>query len=94
MREITTDERISMRTNRDTKKLLETAAHLSGFNSLSSFILHSAYQEAKKIVNEKEIRSLSEKDRDLFLEGLRYPSQPTKILTNLLKEAPKYHKED
>ena len=53
---IKADQKIFMRTNEHTKRCLEAAAALSGFNSLSSFILSTIYKEAQKIIKKAESR--------------------------------------
>lgn len=70
------EKRISMRTNEQTKRYLEAAATLSGFNSLSNFILTTAYREAQKIIDDAQGRTLSDRDRDLVLNALENPQVP------------------
>lgn len=83
------EERISMRTNIETKRFLEAASVLSGFNNLTSFILTTAYKEAQRIVNESQGRILSNRDRDLVLGLLNDPPEPNAKLKRLLSDASK-----
>jgi len=84
------NERISMRTNIETKRYLEAAATLSGYNSLSSFVLNTAYKEAQRVFNESKDRVLSNRDRDLLLNLISKPPNPNKKLKNLLLQAEKH----
>lgn len=89
------EHRISMRTNIETKRYLEAAAVLSGYNSLTSFILTTVYKEAQRVVNECQGRVLSNRDRDLVLSLLNNPPAPNTKLKNLLKEtAERYNDPD
>ena len=83
------DERISMRTNLDTKRFLEAAAIMSGYNNLSGFILTTVYKEAQRIINDSQDRVLSDRDRDLVLNLLNSPPEPNVKLKNLLLNAAK-----
>jgi len=81
------EERISMRTNIETKRFLEAASILSGYNNLTSFILTTAYKEAQRIVNESQGRILSNRDRDLVLGLLSDPPEPNSKLKSVLLDA-------
>jgi uncharacterized protein (DUF1778 family) len=83
------EERISMRTNLDTKRFLEAAAILSGYNNLSGFILTTVYKEAQRIINDSQGRVLSDRDRDLVLNLLNTAPEPNAKLTSLLLNAAK-----
>lgn len=84
------EERISMRTNVETKRFLEAAAVLSGYNNLSSFILTTAYKEAQRIIDDSPSRVLSNRDRDLVLDLLNNPPEPNHRLKGLLLNAAKH----
>ena len=81
------EERISMRTNIETKRYLEAAAVLSGFNNLTTFIMTTAYKEAQRIINDSSSRVLSNRDRDLVLNLLNNPPEPNQKLKKLLLSA-------
>ena len=94
MKHHVTDERISMRTNLETKRYLEAAATLSGYNSLTSFLLSTAYKEAQRVIKESQGRILSNRDRDLLLNLLGKPPNPNDELKDLLMNAEKHHLKD
>jgi uncharacterized protein (DUF1778 family) len=67
------EERISMRTSAEAKQFLTTAATLSGYNSLSSFILSTAHKEAQKIMNEAQTKIVSKTDIEFIISILNNP---------------------
>lgn len=84
-----TDERISMRTNTETKNFLAAAATLSGYNSLSSFILSTMHKEAQKIIHEAQTRVLSARDMELVTALLNNPPEPNARLIATMQDAAK-----
>lgn len=84
-----TDERISMRTNAETKRFLAAAAMLSGYNSLSSFILSTIHREAQRILHESQTRVLSKSDMELVVSLLKNPPEPNKKLIAIMRDATK-----
>ncbi len=87
MKDRLAEDRISMRTNIETKKFLAAAATMSGFNSLSSFILSTAYREAKKILSESQGRIVSESDMEVIRSLLNNPPEPNDKLVAAMSEA-------
>jgi len=82
-------ERLEARIASDKKSLLKNAADLSG-RTLTDFVIHSAYEAAKRVIEEHQQLHLSVADRDIFIQALLNPSKPT---NKLLKAAKKYKKD-
>src|SRR3990167_8287675 len=79
-------ERLEARITSDKKSVLKNAADLSG-RTLTDFVIHSAYEAAKRVIEEHQQLHLSIADRKVFIQALLNPLQPT---DNLLKAAKKY----
>lgn len=77
-------ERIEARISVDTKDLLKSAAQLSG-RTLTDFVINSAAEAAKRVIQEHQQIHLSIKDRDLFIQCLLNPPQPSKRLLAAVK---------
>lgn len=82
-------ERLEARITSDKKSLLKNAADLSG-RTLTDFVIHSAYEAAKRVIEEHQQLHLSVVDRDVFVQALLNPPKPT---DKLLKAAKKYKKD-
>ena len=50
---------------------------LGGYRSLSDFVLRSAMEKAKIIVEERKTLLASKKDREIFFNALLNPPKPT-----------------
>lgn len=59
------------------KELFEEAVMLGGYRSLSDFVLRSAMEKAKIIVEERKTLLASKKDREIFFNALLNPPKPT-----------------
>jgi uncharacterized protein (DUF1778 family) len=82
-------ERLEARITSDKKSVLKNAADLSG-RTLTDFVIHSAYEAAKRVIEEYQQLHLSVADRDVFIQALLNPSKPT---DKLIKAAKKYKKD-
>ena len=82
-------ERLEARISTDKKSVLKNAADLSG-RTLTDFVIHFAYEAAKRVIEEHQQLHLSVADRDVFIRALLNPSKPT---DKLLKAAKKYKKD-
>ena len=71
------DERFDIRTNSKAKSLLEKVAELKHI-SLSTYILSSSIKQAQTDIEEQEKNVLNMKERDLFMNALDNPPEPTK----------------
>jgi len=76
--------RINLRTSPEAKALIERAAAIMG-STVSSFMLQNAYEAASRVVTQQEIITLSDRDRDAFLDALDNPPEPTPALIALMR---------
>ena len=76
--------RINLRTSPEAKAMIERAAALMG-TSVSAFMLQNAYEAAQRLVAEREVISLSDRDRDAFLAALENPPEPNEALKRLMR---------
>lgn len=79
-------KRIDIRITSKVKDLLASAAHITG-KTLSGFLLESAYEKAKHIIDEQETIYLNDKERERFLQLLE---QPSTLKPKLAKAMQKY----
>lgn len=79
--------RFDARLPKEQKEFFEYAASLSGFKTLTEFILYSVREKAKAIVEEHEKILASKKDQEIFFNAILNPSIPNE---NLKKAAAKY----
>lgn len=76
--------RINLRTTQELKELIERAAFMTGA-SVSSFMLQSSVDVARRVLAEQEVIVLSDRDRDAFLKALDNPTEPTQALIDLMR---------
>lgn len=76
--------RINLRTTQELKELIERAAFMTGA-SVSSFMLQSSVDVARRVLAEQEVIVLSDRDRDAFLNALDNPPEPTQALIDLMR---------
>ncbi len=81
-------ERLEARITSDKKSVLKNAADLSG-RTLTDFVIHSAYEAAKRVIEEHQQLHLSVADRDVFIQALLNPSKPTDKLLKAVKNTKK-----
>ena len=80
----TESARIALRTSPQAKALIERAAALTGA-TVSSYISQTMYEASSRILAQAEIITLSDRDRDLFLNALDNPPEPTQALIDLMR---------
>ena len=80
-------ERINLRTTFATKALIKQAEALVGCN-VSTFVLENAYEAASRVVARQDILTLSNLDRDVILNVLENPPEPTPVLIDLMRITP------
>lgn len=80
------DDRIEARISGELKNSFTKAAQLQGL-TLSEFIITCLQRETERVLKEKEIIELSERDRDIFVRSILSEAKPNKIL---MKAAQKY----
>jgi len=80
----TREARIHIRSSTEEKREFEEAAALEG-EELSEFLRKSARMRAKKVLEEHNKITLSNRDRDVFLEALANPPKPSSTLKQAMK---------
>jgi uncharacterized protein (DUF1778 family) len=80
----TESARINLRVSPSAKALIERAAAIMG-STVSGFMLQNIYETASKVVAQYETMTLSNRDRDAFLNALDNPSEPTQALIDLMR---------
>ena len=82
----TRSERIDLRINAETKALLTHAFELAGYSSLTSFVIATAKERAQRVIEEHNQFSLSNRDRDIFMDALANPPAPNRALRNAARK--------
>ncbi len=80
---VTKDARMELKTTSALKQMLGSAAALVG-QDLSSFVLVSAEERAKAVLQEYQSLQLSSDEHARFLEAFDQPAKPTAALKNLM----------
>ncbi|MEO5658948.1 MAG: DUF1778 domain-containing protein [Polaromonas sp.] len=80
----TESARINLRTSPEAKALIERAAAVMG-STVSSFMLQNAYEAALRLVAQQDVLTLSDRDRDAFLNALENPPEPNRALIDLMR---------
>ena len=75
-------QRLEARVTSDQKKLLQHAAKLQG-RTVTDFIVSSAQEAARRVIEEREVMRLSAQDREAFVASLLNPP----VLTGRLASA-------
>lgn len=70
------NDRIDIRISKEQKELIKYASDLSGFKSLSEFIIHCVNEKANKIIIENNEILKSIEDKKIFLDALLNPPSP------------------
>jgi uncharacterized protein (DUF1778 family) len=81
-------ERIEARVNGETKALCQEAANLEG-RTLTDFIVASAVESARRVIRERELIDLSQRDRKAFVASLLNPPSPNPRL----RDAARYYEQ-
>lgn len=68
------------------KQLLEKAALLGGYRSLTDFVLLTAQEKANEIIKEKEKILTSERDSQIFFDAIFETIKPSSELKSALKD--------
>ena len=72
--------RFDTRLSKEQKELFEYAAKLGGYRTLTEFVIHSAQEKARMIVQEHQQILKSDRDREIFFAELLNPGEPTQEL--------------
>lgn len=75
--------RVELKTTHDAKELLNRAAALDGMD-LSSFVLGSAIEKARKVVSEHDLITLSKRGQSSLAGLLTKPPEPTTNMRDLM----------
>lgn len=78
--------RFDTRLSKEQKLIFEKAALLGGYRSLSDFIILTAQEKARKIIQESETILASEKDSELFFNALMNAEKPNQKLITAAKD--------
>ncbi len=77
--------RLNFRLPIELKDRIEKAAIISGV-TVTDFAISILGNSADEILEKHQTRTLSNKDRDIFLEMLENPPQPNEVLLKAVKE--------
>ena len=77
-------KRIDLRISNKVKEFLTSAAHLTG-KTVSAFLLESAYEKAKQVIDEQESLYLSHQEREQFLALIENPPKPAPRLVKAMQ---------
>lgn len=89
MKTLVTD-RIDLRISKEQKELIRYASELSGFKSLSEFVVFCVKTEANKIITENNNVLQSMGDKKVFINALLNPPAPNTQLRNALLNYQKF----
>ncbi|MBL4734344.1 MAG: DUF1778 domain-containing protein [Flavobacteriales bacterium] len=74
--------RFDTRLPKEQKDLFEYAASLGGFRTLTEFVMFSAREHAKKIIEDHNKVLASNKDQKIFFNAMVNPKKPNSNLKN------------
>ena len=77
---VTINDRIDVRISKEQKELIKYASELSGFKSLSEFIVFHIQAQAQNIIKNNHTILNTMEDKKIFLEALLNPSEPNVAL--------------
>ncbi|HMV08366.1 MAG TPA: DUF1778 domain-containing protein [Cyclobacteriaceae bacterium] len=77
--------RFDARLSKEQKEFFEEAVILGGFRSLSDFVISSAMEKAKRILEEQKTLWTSKKDREKFFNALLNPPKANSKLKSAAK---------
>jgi len=72
--------RFDTRLSKEQKQLFERAAMIGGYRNLTDFVVATAQNKAKEIIEESEQIIVTQRDKTLFFESLVTPPKPNKKL--------------
>jgi uncharacterized protein (DUF1778 family) len=67
------------------KELFELATKIGGYRTLTDFMLSTAEEKAKTIVQQHEAILASERDKKIFFDAIMNPPQPNQRLKDAAK---------
>ena len=75
------NSRFDARITRELKEILERAAQIGGYRSLTDFVLSTAQIKAKEIINEHDTILASKRDSEIFFNAILNPGKPARKLS-------------
>jgi uncharacterized protein (DUF1778 family) len=69
-------DRIDVRISKEQKERIKSASELSGFKSLTEFIVYTTSKEANRIIEENSMILKSLEDKKIFVEAILNPPIP------------------
>lgn len=79
------NDRIDIRISKEQKELIQYAAALSGFKSVSEFIVSYISGKAKEVIAENDLILKSIEDKKIFVNALINPPAPNAALKKSYK---------
>jgi uncharacterized protein (DUF1778 family) len=83
-------DRIDVRISKEQKERIKSASELSGFKSLTEFIVYTTSKEANRIIEENSMILKSLEDKKIFVEALLNPPLPNEKLKNAYSNYQKF----
>jgi len=74
------NDRIDVRISKEQKELIKYASELSGFKSLSEFVVFHIQAQANKIIKDSSTVLNTIEDKKIFLEAILNPAEPNDAL--------------
>ena len=78
--------RFDTRLSIEQKELFERAAELSGYKSLSEFVVRTVHDKAKQIIKENDLIIASSRDSEIFFDSLVNAKAPNNALMSAAKK--------
>ena len=78
--------RFDTRLSKKQKVFFERAARVSGYRSLTDFVILTVQEKAKEIISEKEQIIASERDSEIFFDAITISPKANKNLTTATNE--------
>jgi len=82
----TENSRFDARISKELKEILEKAAQIGGYRSLTDFVFSAAQIKAKEIINEHDTILASKRDSEMFFNAILNPGKPGKKLTKAAED--------
>lgn len=88
------NDRIDVRINKEHKELIKYAAEVSGYKSVSEFIVNIVSRESRRILQEDAKLLKTIEDKKIFFNALLSPPAPNDNLKSALNNYKKFFVED
>ena len=82
----TENSRFDARMNKELKDMLEKASQIGGYRSLTDFVLSTAQNKAKEIINEHDRILASQRDSEIFFNAILNLVEPNNKLSQAAKD--------